>query len=204
MHNLLLTVLMCTLAFALGGIPTSYLFAKRKHIDLREKGSGNLGATNTSRILGFGFGVIVGVLDVLKGVLPCLVSILLFSLSTGSLLFIGMASILGHVYTPFLPTHKGGKGVATAAGVIAVLFPYAIPAGLVVFFSVALASRYVSLASMTTYIVLIPYYLLVSSLQGGSIELSGLLFLTILSLLILYTHRTNVKRLLNRTDQNSA
>ncbi|NCC65632.1 MAG: glycerol-3-phosphate 1-O-acyltransferase [Spirochaetia bacterium] len=200
MNTLLLTSFICLLAYALGGIPTSYLFAKKKHIDLREKGSGNLGATNTSRTLGFRFGVIVGVLDLLKGVLPCLLSILYLSLPTVSLLCIGMAAILGHIYTPFLPTHTGGKGVATAAGVIAVLFPYAIPVGLVVFFSVALASRYISLASMTTYIVLIPYYLLVSFLQGGAIELSELLFLIILTFLILYTHRTNIKRLMNRTE----
>ena len=200
MNTLLLTSFICLFAYALGGIPTSYLFAKRKHVDLRKKGSGNLGATNTSRTLGFRFGVIVGVFDLLKGVLPCLLCLLFFSLSTVSLLCIGMAAILGHIYTPFRPTHKGGKGVATAAGVIAVLFPYAITAGLVVFFSVALASRYISLASMTTYIVLIPYYLLVSSLQGGAIELSELLFLIILTFLILYTHRTNIKRLMNRTE----
>ncbi|WP_320121269.1 glycerol-3-phosphate 1-O-acyltransferase PlsY [uncultured Sphaerochaeta sp.] len=194
--NLLVTTVLCLFGYVLGGIPTAYLFAKRKHIDLRERGSGNLGATNTSRTLGFRYGVMVGALDLFKGVIPSLLAVQFFTLTTIPLLCIGMATILGHIYTPFLSTHRGGKGVATGAGVIAVLFPFAIVAGLVVFFSVALVSRYISIASITTYGALIPYYLLFSSIKGQQVEYSRLAFLGILALLILFTHRTNIQRLI--------
>lgn len=200
MGNLLFTAALCLFGYFLGGIPNAYLVAKRKHIDLREKGSGNLGATNTSRTLGFGYGVMVGILDLLKGVLPCLLALLFFSLSTVSLVCIGMATILGHIFTPFLPSHRGGKGVATGAGVIAVLFPSAILVGLIAFFSVAIGTRYICLASMTTYGVLIPYYLLVSGIQGQPIEYARLVFLSLLALLILFTHRMNINRLMHHTE----
>nr|WP_319474652.1 glycerol-3-phosphate 1-O-acyltransferase PlsY [uncultured Sphaerochaeta sp.] len=200
MSNLLIVAAFCLFGYVFGGIPTAHLVARKKHVDLRERGSGNLGATNTSRTLGFRFGVMVGVIDLLKGVIPSFVAILFTSLPTISLLCIGMATILGHIYTPFLPSHRGGKGVATGAGVIAILFPFAILAGLVVFFSVALASRYISLASMTTYGALIPYYLLFSGIQGQPIEYSRLVFLGLLALLILFTHRTNIHRLILHTE----
>jgi len=200
MGNLLVTASLCLFGYFFGGIPTAYLIAKRKHIDLREKGSGNLGATNTSRILGFGYGILVGILDLLKGVLPSLLALHFFSLSTTWLVCIGMATILGHIFTPFLPSHRGGKGVATGAGVIAVLFPSAILVGLVVFFTVAIATRYICLASMTTYVALIPYYLLVSTIQGQPIEYARLVFLSLLALLILFTHRTNINRLMHHTE----
>ncbi len=88
-----------------------------------------------------------------------------------------------------------------AGGVIAVLFPFAILAGLIVFFSVALISRYISLASMMTYGALIPYYLLFSGIKGGQpIEYSRLVFLGMLALLIVFTHRTNIQRLMHHTE----
>lgn len=200
MSTLLAAILFCLFGYLVGGIPTAHLVARRKQTDLRAKGSGNLGATNTSRTLGFRYGVMVGVIDLLKGVLPCLLAVSFFSLSTVSLLCIGMATILGHIYTPYLASHRGGKGVATGAGVIAVLFPSAIVAGLVVFFSVAYATRYISLASMTTYGVLIPYYLLLNTMQGQPIEHARLVFLVVLALLVLFTHRTNIQRLIRRTE----
>lgn len=200
MSNLLVTTVLCLFGYVLGGIPTAYLFARRKHIDLRERGSGNLGATNTSRTLGFRFGVMVGVIDLFKGVIPSLLAIQFFTLTTIPLLCIGMVTVLGHIYTPFLPSHRGGKGVATGAGVIAVLFPFAILAGLIVFFSVALISRYISLASMMTYGALIPYYLLFSGIKGQPIEYSRLVFLGMLALLIVFTHRTNIQRLMHHTE----
>ncbi len=200
MSNLLAAILFGFFGYLVGGIPTAHLVAKRKQTDLRTKGSGNLGATNTSRTLGFRYGVMVGILDLLKGVLPSLLALLFSSLSITALLCIGLSTILGHIYTPYLASHRGGKGVATGAGVIAVLFPSAIVAGLVVFFSVAYATRYISLASMTTYGVLIPCYLLLNSIQGQSIEYARLVFLVLLALLILFTHRTNIQRLMHHTE----
>ena len=200
MGTLLSTLVFCLLGFALGGIPTSHLIASKKQIDLRKRGSGNLGATNLSRSLGARLGILVGVLDILKGVLPSLVALVFFALPSTSLLFIGMLTILGHIYTPYLPSHRGGKGVATGAGVIAVLFPSAILFGLFVFFSVAVMTRFISLASMTTYVLLIPYYILSSLALDLPIEYAKLVFLAILSLLIIVAHKENVKRLMHHTE----
>lgn len=200
MDALLLTATLCLIGFALGGIPTAHLVASSKHIDLRKRGSGNLGATNLSRSLGPRLGILVGVLDLLKGVLPSLVALSFFDLSSVSLLSVGMLTIMGHIYTPYLPSHRGGKGVATGAGVIAVLFPSAIPFGLFVFFSVAVITRYVSLASMTTYVLLIPYYVVISVLLEIPVEYAKLAFLVLLSLLIIVAHKENVKRLMHHAE----
>lgn len=200
MSILLQTLLFCLVGFALGGIPTSHLIASKKHIDLQKEGSGNLGATNLSRSLGWRLGVVVGLLDVSKGIVPSLVALLFFSLPTISLLCIGMFTILGHIHTPYLPSHRGGKGVATGAGVIAVLFPSSILFGLLVFFTVAIVSKYISLASMTTYLLLIPFYIVRSLVLGLGIEYDRLVFLGILSLVIIIAHKENVQRLMHHTE----
>ncbi|MDY0289351.1 MAG: glycerol-3-phosphate acyltransferase [Sphaerochaeta sp.] len=200
MGVILSTVAFCLFGFALGGIPTSHLIASRHHVDLHKSGSGNLGATNMSRTLGWRLGVLVGVLDLLKGVLPSLLALLFFALPTPGLLFVGMLTILGHIHTPYLPTHRGGKGVATGAGVIAVLFPSAILFGLVLFFSVALISRYISVASMTTYLLLIPYYLFRALALGLAPEYDKLAFLVMLSLVIIAAHKENITRLMHHTE----
>ena len=200
MSIFLLTAAFCLVGFALGGIPTSHLIASRKQIDLRKRGSGNLGATNLSRSLGWRLGILVGILDLLKGVVPSLVALLSFTLPTTSLLFVGMMTIMGHIFTPYLPSHRGGKGVATGAGVIAVLFPSAILFGLFVFFLVAVLTRYISLASMTTYVLLIPFYIFRTLILDLPIESTNLAFLGILSLLIVVAHKENLKRLIHHTE----
>ncbi len=200
MSIIALTAVLALVGFALGGIPTSHLIASRAHIDLRKTGSGNLGATNLSRSLGARLGLLVGVLDILKGVVPSLVGLVIFSLPSNALLVVGMLTILGHIYTPYLPSHRGGKGVATGAGVIAVLFPSAILFGLCVFFLVAVITRYISLASMTTYVLLITYHLFWVSLHDLPVEYAKLMFLGILSLLIIVTHKGNVKRLMHHAE----
>ncbi len=194
------TVALCLVGFALGGIPTSHLIASRRDVDLKSLGSGNLGATNMSRALGWRLGLLVGVIDLLKGVLPSLVALLVFSLPSTSLLFVGMLTIVGHIFTPYHSSHRGGKGVATGAGVIAVLFPSAILFGLCVFFTVAVVSRYISLASMTTYVLLIPYYIFSTRSLGLGFEYDKLVFLAILSLLIIAVHKENIERLAHHTE----
>lgn len=200
MSTILISAALCLAGFALGGIPTSHLIASKRHIDLSRSGSGNLGATNLSRSLGWRLGLLVGVLDLLKGVLPSLVGLVFFTLPSTALLAVGMLTILGHIYTPYLTTHKGGKGVATGAGVIAVLFPSAIFFGLAVFFSVALITRYISVSSMTTYLLLIPFYIIRTLMTGGVLAYDKLAFLGILSLLIIVAHRTNIRRLMHHTE----
>lgn len=135
-------------SYLLGAVPTSYLVARLfKGIDLREQGSRNLGATNLYRTLGWKFAVPVGLFDVAKGALPVVLlgprvpEIALFPV------YCGVAAIIGHVFSVFVG-FKGGKGVATAAGVVLGLAPLALLAVAVVWAVVVKLSGYVSLGSV--------------------------------------------------------
>jgi acyl phosphate:glycerol-3-phosphate acyltransferase len=196
----LLTAFLVVLAYALGGIPTAHLIARKRGADLRTTGSGNLGATNASRSLGLGYGIVIGVIDIIKGIVPVLIVMLIGSLPLISALAVGIAVVLGHVYTPYLRPHIGGKGVATGAGVVAVLFPQTILFALAIFFGIAFITRYVSLASITTFAALIPLCYLLQFYFNISFEPIHLLFLIILDSIILHSHRANLKRLVAHTE----
>ena len=143
-------------SYLLGAIPTSYLTVKLiKGQDLRRLGSGNLGATNLYRVLGWRYALPVGLFDMLKGAVPVLVFAREAGASELGALGFGIAAVIGHVFSVFVG-FKGGKGVATGAGVILGLAPYAFVAALAAWLLVLKASGYVSLASMTAATLLIP------------------------------------------------
>ena len=188
-------------AYLLGSIPTGYLVAKAKGVDIRSVGSGNIGATNVFRILGKKAGIFVLLVDALKGFLACwlLVNLIqhFFGAESGAKevfrIIAGVAAILGHNYTCFLK-FKGGKGIATSAGVLVALVPWALLIVLGVWILVFAVSRYVSLASIAAAICL-PFavWLLHSS--------SLMLFIAvILALLAIYKHKANIQRLWNGTE----
>src|SRR3954467_10249032 len=141
-------------SYLAGAIPTSHLvsrlFAK---IDLREHGSGNLGATNLYRVLGWKYAIPVGLFDVAKGAIPVLVFAPRVSNSELFALACGVAAILGHVFSVFVK-FKGGKGVATAAGVMLALTPLALAAAATVWAAVILLTGYVSLGSIAAAVML--------------------------------------------------
>src|SRR5918911_3768331 len=152
------------LSYVVGSIPAAYLAGKSRGIDLRRYGSGNLGATNVVRTLGWKVGLLVFAFDVAKGAFP----VLAFPrLTTGGpssevlAILCGLAAVLGHFRPVFLRFGKGGKGVATASGVFFALAPIPMLAALLVFGVVVLISGYVSLASLTAAVVL-PSLLLVT------------------------------------------
>ncbi len=139
-------------AYVLGSIPWAYLAGRLvKGIDLREHGSGNLGATNVYRLLGAPAAIAVLLLDAAKGTLSVLVLPHLIAGTTTDALAIacGIAAIVGHVRPVFLLWQGGGKGVATAAGVFAALAPTAFGAALAVFVVALLATRFMSVASIS-------------------------------------------------------
>jgi acyl phosphate:glycerol-3-phosphate acyltransferase len=194
-------------AYLLGSIPTGYLVGLAKGVDIRSVGSGNIGATNAFRILGKPAGVIVGIIDALKGFLACwlvpkLVSQFLFPAAqknTASreyeylLLLAGLAAIVGHNYTCWL-RFKGGKGIATTAGVFAALMPLAALSVLSLWIVVVLVTRYVSLGSIIAAIALpVAAWIFNGSLL--MVTVAG-----IMGALALYRHRTNIRRLLNGTE----
>lgn len=192
-------------AYLLGSFPTGFVVARALGIDLRTVGSGNIGATNAFRILGKGPGATVLLVDALKGYLACLGMPYLArrlgwvdpSASTTFLEWMsisaGVAAVLGHNYTCWLK-FKGGKGIATSAGVLLALVPLAFLGVLLVFLVVFGLSRYVSLGSLSAA-ALLP---VITWLTGGSSTLIGMT--SSLSALAIYKHRANISRLMNGTE----
>jgi acyl phosphate:glycerol-3-phosphate acyltransferase len=185
------------LAYGVGATPTSYWVARGFHgVDLRRVGSGNLGATNTYRILGWKAALPVGLFDVLKGWLPVVLFPSLAGVE-GALwpLAFGGAAIVGHVCS-FWVGFRGGKGVATSAGVFLGLAPWAFLVGFVVWFTTVLLTRYVSLGSILAALVLPPAVLLTPH-RGGE---AAVVFTVLLAVFVLWTHRENIRRLLDGSE----
>ncbi len=203
--------LFIVLAYFMGSVPFGYLAGKMRGIDLREHGSGNIGATNAVRVLGKKIGLSVFVLDFLKGLLPVLLvkgfapaGMSDMSLNT---LFVltAMAAVLGHTYTCWLG-FKGGKGVATAAGVLVALLPWSALAVVGIWAVVFGLSRYVSLASILGALsfpvfVLFQFGCFSGRPLGGGLPL--VVFSFIICLLVVLKHVANIKRLLAGTESRA-
>jgi glycerol-3-phosphate acyltransferase PlsY len=187
------------LSYVSGSIPAAYLAGKWKGVDLREHGSGNLGATNVLRVLGARVGLTVFAVDIAKGGLP----VWFFPPETGATgdtqtwiaVACGVAAILGHVRPLFLGFRKGGKGVATACGVFLALAPLQTALALLIFLVVVMSSGFVSLASLTA-VVALPVFLAVSI--GWRSPLFLVSVVTVL--FVFWTHRPNIERLRNGTE----
>ena len=183
-------------SYLLGAIPTSHLvsrlFAK---IDLREHGSGNLGATNLYRVLGWKYAIPVALFDIAKGAIPVLVFAPRVTDSQLFALACGVAAILGHVFSAFVG-FKGGKGVATAAGVMLGLTPLALAVAAVVWGSLVLLTGYVSLASIAAAAVL-PFavYLLERPTTAELLWIDAAVAAG-----VIFLHRRNIQRLIKGTE----
>jgi acyl phosphate:glycerol-3-phosphate acyltransferase len=189
MHAALAVVL----AYIIGSVPAAYLAGRSRGIDLRRFGSGNLGATNVVRTLGWKVGLLVFAVDVAKGALPVLL-LPRWIEGRGSTevvaILCGVAAILGHFRPVFLKFGKGGKGVATATGVFFALAPLPTLAGLAVFCLVLLATGYVSLGSLTAAVVLPSLLLLTEGARSPVFQIS-----VVLAAFVFWTHRANIQRL---------
>ena len=184
------------IAYLAGSIPSAYLAGTAKGVDLRTVGSGNLGATNVFRTLGWKIGLTVYVADLLKGFLP--VALLPDALGTtqiGWAIAYGVAAIAGHVKPIFLLGKGGGKGVATASGVFLALAPVPMLVAMLTFAAVVAASGYVSLGSLTSAVVLV----IAVAVQGtGGTVL--LITVTLVAAFVFWTHRANITRLRAGTE----
>lgn len=185
------------LSYLVGATPTSYWVGKAFHgIDLRREGSGNLGATNVFRVLGWKAAVPVVVIDIAKGWIP----VGLFSVWAGAsiswTLAFGAAAILGHVFS-FWVGFKGGKGVATGAGVFLALAPWAALGAFAVWCMLTLPTGYVSLGSIGAAIIM-PLLVALTPHRGGA---AVLVFSVALAAFVVWAHRGNIVRLL-RGEEN--
>lgn len=181
------------ISYLLGSVPFAYLAGRARGVDLRQHGSGNLGATNAVRVLGAGTGVVVYLLDTLKGFLPVFLLVPLLVATRLDLwaIAIGVAAIAGHVRPVYLGFQKGGKGVATASGVFLALAPLATAVGLTVWLLAFLPTGYVSLASIVTA-VLFPLAVLATGTPARSALFA---VAVIVAVFVVWTHRPNIARL---------
>jgi glycerol-3-phosphate acyltransferase PlsY len=196
-------------AYLLGSIPFGFLIAKAHGKDLRSIGSGNIGATNVSRALGRKWAYFCFVLDVLKGLIPMLVTMLIAKpdsvLTLWLWLAVGCAAILGHIFPIYLK-FKGGKGVSTSFGVALGLWPYFTVCALffaVTWMVVVLIWRYVSLASITASVT-IPLVLILAIILTPGWDFGNLwpILITAVAIpvMVIIRHRENIKRLLAGTE----
>lgn len=205
-------IVILVLSYLVGSIPTSILAARwLRGIDIRQHGSGNAGATNVFRTLGKGPGLAVMLIDLLKGVFAVGVIARLrvaggappeFMFPNGDgwlMVAAGGAAVLGHIYTLYAG-FKGGKGVATGAGVVVALAPVPVLVGLGLFALIVWTTRYVSLASMAAAASLPLTQLIREGVFGVEVSAPTMWFCAIVPFLILYTHRANIGRLLHGTE----
>jgi len=186
---ILLTPVFLAGAFAFGSIPFGVVLAGRRGVDIRERGSGNIGATNVARVLGLRAGLVVLVLDSTKGAIPTWLA-LGHAPSAWIVGATGLAAILGHCFSPWL-AWKGGKGVATALGVFAVLVPPAALAGIGVFAVVFALTRVPALGSLAGAVSIAAMLVLRGPAAYATLGLAT-------TALLVYTHRANLRGLRDR------
>jgi glycerol-3-phosphate acyltransferase PlsY len=216
-------------AFLLGSIPFGLLIAKAKGINIREHGSGNIGATNVLRVVGKKYGISCLLLDALKGFIPVAIATNLIQIDGRALqvplgfldpwalilpaseavkgetvqILTALAAVLGHNYSPWVG-FRGGKGIATSAGVLLALMPFAVGLLVVVFLAVFLTTRYVSLASIVAAAVL-PLMTFWGSwhhgrVQDGTWNKPLFIFSLVIGILAIWKHRSNIQRLREGTE----
>ncbi|MFP4025521.1 MAG: glycerol-3-phosphate 1-O-acyltransferase PlsY [Thiohalospira sp.] len=203
--HIVVNILITILAYLLGSIPTSIWISRSFfNIDIRDYGSGNAGATNTFRVLGIKAGIVVFIVDILKGFLAVNLIYLTdyYIPDSGDYiniqLLLGIAAMLGHIF-PIYAGFKGGKGVATLFGVICAisLYPTLIMAG--IFVLTLVITRYVSLSSMISGLSFPVLIIVVFKETTPSL----VIFSLIMAVLMLFTHQKNIERLLNKEEKKA-
>jgi acyl-phosphate glycerol 3-phosphate acyltransferase len=208
MTGLFLVGLTVLIAYLVGAIPFGYLIARWRGVDIFKAGSGNVGATNVGRVLGWRFGVLVFLLDFGKGTVPTCAATVLANLTSSPEIHLptaalpvlaGLSAIVGHLYPIFLRFH-GGKGVATGAGVVAVLLPWPALGALIVWVVIVVLTRYVSLASLFAAVNLCLFHILLTPNPFDSDNWVLTCFAFLAVGLVFARHHANIKRLLHGNE----
>ena len=211
---MLLLAIIVILSYLVGSIPNSIIVSKMvKGIDIRQHGSGNAGGTNVMRVLGWRYGIFVISLDAIKGIIAVLIIARLhygplpfenvspFDDFTLVQIIAGVAAVIGHIWTVFAE-FKGGKGIATALGMLIMLITFEMLIAIGVFLIVVTISKYISLGSLVAALS-IPLSLILREnvlhdhINGYNTILPFVIFLT---LLVIFTHRKNLIRIFNGTE----
>ena len=186
-------------SFFFGSIPSGFIITKKTtHVDITKEGSGNIGAANVARVIGLRWGVVTLIADALKGFIPVIICHALWSEAAGMNEalkgLIGLAAVLGHQF-PIFHRFKGGKGVATSLGVFLGISPLSCMFSVIAFLIVVSLWRYISLGSLIAAVTM-PFWLYLTDHSGPLIMLSS-----IISLLIIVSHRENIHRLINGNER---
>lgn len=191
---------MAGLAYLIGAIPTGFLLARLKGVDIRKVGSGNIGATNVYRCVGKSWGILTFILDFLKGYLPAAVFPLLIPCCSKEFsgvplsLLCGCMAVIGHNWPVYL-RFRGGKGIATGAGALLGFAPSAMLIGVIGWLIFFLVTRYVSLSSMLAAVLIAAGSWWI---YHGQILMP--VTLSLMGVIIIWRHHGNIKRLLNGTE----
>jgi acyl phosphate:glycerol-3-phosphate acyltransferase len=189
--------LLILFGYVVGSIPFSYLVARTQGVDLRKIGSGNTGASNVWRSLGFRFFVVALALDILKGALPTWIAYRTLGGTPTLAIAVGLAAILGHVY-PIFMRFRGGKAVATFGGVVFAFSPVLLVASALIWSIIYKLSGYPSVASLLGFIVL--GVLATAMAYMGSLAPEFVAFIWIMAVVVFYLHRANIDRLMRGTE----
>jgi acyl-phosphate glycerol 3-phosphate acyltransferase len=204
-------ILMVLLGYLIGSLPFGYLVGRWRGIDIFQHGSGNIGATNVGRVLGKRYGILVFLLDFAKGAGPVALALWIQQrlsdvpnedlpvLVKGLGVWTGLAAFLGHLYPVFI-RFRGGKGVATGAGIVCVLVPLPALGALITWLAVVLASRYVSLASLSAVLALCLLQLTLAGPAMTDRDLITTSFCFVAAALVWYRHRGNIVRLFHGNE----
>jgi glycerol-3-phosphate acyltransferase PlsY len=193
MQDIVIVALLAPLAYLLGTFPSAAIVARRKGVDVTSEGSGNPGASNTSRLLGWKYGALVFGMDVCKGAIAAGVGLAVDGHRGAYIL--GGAAVLGHVW-PVTRRFKGGRGVATGAGLVLVLFPEITLLLTVVWFVLVKLTRKASLASVTV-VVAFPVLVAITGASWGDLVILGGL-----ALVVVVRHLSNLRRLVRGEEHD--
>ncbi len=191
----MIEALLVLAGYLCGSVPFGVLLTRlRKGVDVRGSGSGNIGATNVARVAGKKLGAVVLLLDAAKGALPVLLSMHLLPDAPRAHAVVGLAAFLGHVFPVWLKL-RGGKGVATALGVLGVLVPWAALSGAAVWIACLLILRISSLGSLLGGLVAVGVAFFTARQDAYALLTAGLFGM------MLFTHRGNIQRLLRKSER---
>ena len=191
-------------AYLIGGIPFGFLIGKMRGVDVRTVGSKNIGATNVFRTVGEKWGLMAFACDVLKGFIPTLAASIYLANSqqptANSLpLCVGVASVVGHMLTPYMK-FRGGKGVATAFGMMLGLIPALVGAAFLLFAVVFACSHFISLGSCVSsaFLAVAIWFPILGT--RGAVDLPQCILVTLIALFIIWKHRSNIGRLIHGNE----